>query len=418
VRLAIASCSLLLLAPAAAAAREPVISYVDQNGVLRLYDEQTETEVEPPPAVPAGFAGFRYGISMDGRYVVFNDDPAPRKLHLLDRSTGAQVPLPGIDVYANPGALSVSNTGLIAFDDNGNGPALVYDSAPGAFVDSGLGAMNGHRQTHLSGDGRFLGTTCNDSNCIDDLDMGADPYVQDLAAKLDTGFPDDPDLDEEHPCIDGDGSLFGIDKDRSAAVMENDIFLFDRSVSPPQAVDVSGAMDPATNEVSCVLDAGGEYLGFYNNNTNVFSVYSLASKVFLMLPAGKAFDNSSLFSAPYPPPSGGGPPTGGPAPPDTVRPVVSRFRMSHRRFRVRRRATSFRFGLSEPATVRIAIERRGRGVGTIRRRLDAGPQRVRFGGRLKGRKLRPGRYAALLTATDPAGNRSERRKLSFRVLRP
>ena len=28
---------------------------------------------------------------------------------------------------------------------------------------------NGHRQTRLSGDGRFLATTCNDDNCIDDL---------------------------------------------------------------------------------------------------------------------------------------------------------------------------------------------------------------------------------------------------------
>jgi hypothetical protein len=36
VRLALAVCSVLLLAPAAAFAREPVISYVDENGVFRL----------------------------------------------------------------------------------------------------------------------------------------------------------------------------------------------------------------------------------------------------------------------------------------------------------------------------------------------------------------------------------------------
>ena len=75
---------------------------------------------------------------------------AAKKLHLLDRATNAQVPLPGIDVYANPGSLSVSNTGRIAFDDNGNGPALVYESATGQFVETGLAAANGHRQTRLS----------------------------------------------------------------------------------------------------------------------------------------------------------------------------------------------------------------------------------------------------------------------------
>ena len=182
--------ALLLLAPSAALAREPIISYVDETGTFRLYDEETEAEINPPPAVPANFLGFRYGMSFDGRYIVFNDNPAPRKLHLLDRATGTEIPLPGIDVYTNPGALTVSNTGRIGFDDNGNGPALVYDSATGQFVDTGLAANNGHRQTRLSGDGLFLATTCNDSNCVDDLDMGADPYVQDLTTKLDTGFPE------------------------------------------------------------------------------------------------------------------------------------------------------------------------------------------------------------------------------------
>jgi hypothetical protein len=384
---------LVLAAPAVASAREPVISYVDQNGVFRLYDAERDAEVEPPPPLAANFMGFRYGISQDGRYVVFND-PA-KKLHLLDRATNSQPPLPGIDVYANPGGLTVSDTGLIAFDDNGNGPAVAYDSGKGSFVDTGLGANNGHRQPRLSANGRFLATTCV-TNCIVDLGSDANPYVQDLATKLDTAFPDDDGADEEHPCIDGDGSVVGFDKRRSAAVMQRDIFLFDRSVSPPQQIDISGANAPAENEVNCVLDAAADYVGFYNNDTNVFRAFGIAAKTFVTLPPDK-FDNRSQFSAPYPPP-------------DVTRPVVRRFRLAHGRFR---------FRLSERANVRITIRRRGgRRVGAlVRPHRHAGPGAIAFNGRVRGHMLRPGRYVAAITATDRAGNRSRRRAVRFTVRR-
>lgn len=393
---------LLLAAPAVASAREPVISYVDQSGVFRLYDAETDAEVEPPPPVPANFPGFRYAISLDGHYVVFND--AAKKLHLLDRATNTQPPLPGIDVYANPGGLTVSDTGLIAFDDNGNGPAVAYDSAKGNFVDTGLGANNGHRQPRLSANGRFLATTCV-TNCIVDLGSDANPYVQDLATKLDTAFPDDNDADEEHPCIDGDGSVVGFDKRRSAAVMQRDIFLFDRSVSPPQPIDISGANAAAENEVNCVLDAAAEYVGFYNNDTNVFRAFSIAAKAFVTLPPDK-FDNRSQFSAPYPPA-------------DVTSPVVRRFRMTHRRFRPHRGATRFKFRLSERADVRIAMRRRGARKARVllRKGRPAGANTIAFSGRIRGRTLRPGRYVAVLTATDAAGNRSRKRVVRFTVRR-
>jgi hypothetical protein len=155
VRPALVLCVLLLVLPAAALAERPVISYVDENGIFRLYQAEFGTEVEPPPPVPANFAVFPYGISLNGRYIVFND--AGKKLHLLDRATNAQVPLPGIDVYANPGSLAVSNTGRIAFDNDGAGPAGVYDSGAGQFLDTGL--TGGHQQPRLSGDGLFLATT-------------------------------------------------------------------------------------------------------------------------------------------------------------------------------------------------------------------------------------------------------------------
>jgi hypothetical protein len=234
VRLALALCVLLLVAPAAALADYPVISYVDENGVFRLYEAEFGRDVDPPPPVPANFLGFRYGISLNGRYLVFND--AARKLHLLDRATNTQLPLPGIDVYANPGSLSVSNTGRIAFDNDGNGPALVYESATGQFVDTGL--TGGHLHPRLSGDGLFLATTCS-SLCVDALGLGGDPYVQDLTSKSNTGFPKDSLAAEERPCVDADGSLVGFDKP-PASMQPPDVYVFDRSVIP-SAGQLAGA---------------------------------------------------------------------------------------------------------------------------------------------------------------------------------
>ena len=138
---------------------------------------------------------------------------------------------------------------------------------------------------------------------------------------------------------------------------------------------------------------------------------------------------------------------------DTVRPSVSRFSMTRRRFRVGRsrtprtalapRGTTFRFRLSELATVRIAIQRAlpGRRVGRrcrrptrrlrnrrrctrfvrrgtlTRRNLKAGSRRVRFSGRIGRVALKVSRYRATISATDPAGNRSRSRRVTFRVVR-
>jgi hypothetical protein len=410
VRLALALCVLLLLAPATALARHPVISYVDENAVFRLYDAEFGTEVDPPPPVPANFLGFRYAISPGGRYVVFNDDPAPRKLHLLDRATNTQAPLPGIDVYTNPGGLTVSNNGLIGFDDNGNGPALVYDSATGQFADTGLAASNDRREPRLSGDGLFLGT----------IDAGQDAYLQNLATKTDTGFPKDLLVEEEHPCIDGDGSLVGFDK-RPGIGLPFDVYVYDRSAPTPQALSLPGMNDALKDETNCVLDADGSYVGLVYDQSGAatFRVFQVASGEFLTLPPDKEFDSRSLFSAPYQPPPPGGGAAAPPASGDHTKPGVRRLRMTHRRFRPGRRVTAFRFGLSEPAGVRIVIRRLGRLAGTIRRRgLRAGANSISFNGRLRGRSLRPGPYDAVLIATDAAGNRSIPRLIGFRVLRP
>jgi hypothetical protein len=421
VRVAFTVCALLLAAPAAALAREPVISYIDENGSFRLYDEESESEVNPPPPVPVFGAApaFQYGMSMNGRYIVYNDNPAPRHLHLLDRATNTLIPLPGIDVYANPTNLTVSNNGLIAFDNQGEGPAVVYNSATAQFLDIGFAADNKHRQTRLSGDGRFLGTTCDDPTKCEAPTLGADAFVQDLTAKSDTAFPPDATRDEEHACLDGDGSIFGIDKAASVTDSKHDIFLFDRSGSSPAAISLPSAVNTANeDEVYCVLDPTGRYLGFMNDFVT-FMVWDRTEARYVSLPPDKEFDRYSVLSDPYSPPQQPG--NGGNNPPPTgdARPVISRLRMAHRRFRVRRGATAFKFNLSEPGRARIVIRRFGRRVGELRRRgLEAGANAVAFGGKIGRRKLRPGEYVAVLIATDSAGNRSLPVLIEFRVLRP
>jgi hypothetical protein len=287
----------LIAAAPAAAQRKPIISYVD-GGSLNLYDAELGADVVAPPITIPGLVP-RYSISLDGRFVLWLDDAVPKRLHLYDRASGQEVPLPGVDVYMNPGGLTVSDTGLIGFDDNSNGPARVYDSAAGAFVATGLDAMNGHRQTRLSGDGRLLATTCV-TGCEVDLGSDASAYVQDLAAMSDTGFPDDltgaDDEDEEHPCVNGDGSLVGVDVTNP---MQRDIFLYDRGADA--VVPMPGLNDPAEQDTSCVLDARGDHVGYLFDNSE-FRVYDRASASLLSLPP-RPFTTSSTFSAPYPPQS-------------------------------------------------------------------------------------------------------------------
>jgi hypothetical protein len=57
--------------------------------------------------------------------------------------------------------------------------------------------------------------------------------------------------------------------------------------------------------------------------------------------------------------------------------------------------------------------------GTLRHQVRAGVTRLRFSGWIGQRRLRPGRYRLLVTATDAAGNRSTPRASNrFRVVRP
>ena len=152
------------------------------------------------------------------------------------------------------------------------------------------------------------------------------------------------------------------------------------------------------------------------------------------------------------PGSGPGPVGGG----DVTPPSITGYRLSPATFaaaskgpsvaavRKAKVGTTVRYTLSEFATVRFAVERassgrrvRGacrpptrrnqrRSPCTSYRRLkgsfthaeEQGPNRFKFTGRLRGRKLEPGRYRLVATATDAAGNRSKPKRVRFTIAVP
>jgi hypothetical protein len=136
---------------------------------------------------------------------------------------------------------------------------------------------------------------------------------------------------------------------------------------------------------------------------------------------------------------------------DNVAPVISGFSFSRRRLDLslrrgapttrpatRGKPTHFRYVLNEAASVRIRIRRlrgprpillcrrmrltrkvclRTRRSGLLRDNGVVGRNRVRFEGSIRDKALAPGRYRALITAEDAAGNRAKPRavRISVRV---
>jgi hypothetical protein len=139
------------------------------------------------------------------------------------------------------------------------------------------------------------------------------------------------------------------------------------------------------------------------------------------------------------------------------RPTLSPVKMRHRTFRPgkytgkktrrghRPKGTAFRYTVSEPATLVVAVDRRSIGrrtgsaakrrcvagkprrasqrcarykqVGTVRIRVPAGRRSTAFSGWVKGKALPRGEYRARLVAVDALGARSVQRVTSFRIVR-
>jgi len=161
---------------------------------------------------------------------------------------------------------------------------------------------------------------------------------------------------------------------------------------------------------------------------------------------GPGLDLGAYESTPVPPAPGGGPagtdpaaagaPTGsspGAQPPaaDLTAPVLSALRVTNRVFAIgrgatavsaRKRGTTFRYKLSEPAAVKIDIARRATRtryahVITLSRKGHLGANATKLSGRIKRRALKAGPYRATFTARDAAGNRSKRVVVKFTVVR-
>ncbi len=89
------------------------------------------------------------------------------------------------------------------------------------------------------------------------------------------------------------------------------------------------------------------------------------------------------------------------------------------------RSTRFVYTLSEQSSVRLVIQRalprrtngsrRYRKVGALSGAAASGAASARFTGKIGKRVLQPGRYRAVITATDSAGNHSAPRRARFRV---
>jgi hypothetical protein len=117
------------------------------------------------------------------------------------------------------------------------------------------------------------------------------------------------------------------------------------------------------------------------------------------------------------------------APPN---PALSHVTQSHRRWREGSAlphvasarppvGTKFRFTVNESVRVRFAFIQRRHGHrvtrGTLKISVGAGAHKVRFAGRLsKHKKLRPGRYTLVITATNAVGQRATA-KLQFTIVR-
>jgi N-acetylneuraminic acid mutarotase len=282
-----------------AIARRPIVGYVDPQGQFALYDSETGTDL-PAPALPANLT--RFAMSLGGQYIVYVD-PANKTIHLFDRFAHGEVALPGIDVDDDPANVTVSDAAVIAFDHNSNGPARVYDAKSGQFVETGLVPFDigvdpafvaGHRQTHLSATGRFLATTCQD-HCVTDSGGEPDLYVQDLTTMQKFDMPNDQPVaqDAEHPCINGVGSLVGVELSNFNPTnsAQRDVVLYDRiSGGPLPTPNV-----PAVDDIKCVLDSGGQHIGIADQQDHL-RLYDRLTGAFVALPS--KVGNPAWFSDP------------------------------------------------------------------------------------------------------------------------
>jgi hypothetical protein len=107
--------------------------------------------------------------------------------------------------------------------------------------------------------------------------------------------------------------------------------------------------------------------------------------------------------------------------PDTTAPEITRVRFKPHKLRVRRRG-KLTLRLSEKATLTAVVQRRRHGkwrafAKIVRKAAGPGPVKLRIGPKVKGKRLKRGRYRIRLRAVDAAGNRSKTSRVGFIVVR-
>jgi PKD domain len=205
------------------------------------------------------------------------------------------------------------------------------------------------------------------------------------------------------------------------------------AVGTPVAFSAEGSSDPDPGDaLSYAWSFGDGASGSGAGTTHTYEAGGPRAVTLTVTdPTGLTAMASSALLVDAPP----APPTPAAGPADAIAPSMSAVSLTRSVFRVDARAaaarrvprgTRVRFTLSEAARVRFEIRRylrvRGRSVafGRFERQASAGPNAVRFSGKLRlggrTRSLPPGRYRLVLVATDSTGNRSAAKRLPFRVV--
>jgi hypothetical protein len=88
----------------------------------------------------------------------------------------------------------------------------------------------------------------------------------------------------------------------------------------------------------------------------------------------------------------------------------------------KKRLRALRRRAGSPAAFRRLLRQRRckawKKIGAIKQAVVPGQNTIVFNGRIAGRRLRPGRYRAVLVIRDSAGNLSRAERVLFRVFRP
>jgi len=327
------------------------------------------------------------------------------------------------------------------------------------------GTAGGGIDPSISADGRSVAfASAADNLSSEDNDAVGNVFVRDLPTNTTTyvsratgptGMPGDDSSFE--PSISGDGrwvafSSFAHNLNSDDHSFFADVFLRDlqtntttylsRATGPAGAPGDATSFDPS-------ISADGRFVAFFSDADSLSGEDSNAvSNVFLrqVLDAAPPPPTPTPTPTPpfYPTPTPVSPPTN-----DNVKPLISKLSLSPRSFGAAGRGpsvsattgTKLSYRLSERATVRFGIERglpgRRSRAGCVAlkrsnrsarrctryrllrrgftRRGKRGQNRFRFRGRLSGHALKPGRYRLRALATDSAGNKSRRKRSSFRV---